>query len=82
MNIVIKTPMYIHLNDKLYLCAGTTNKNSIDPTMKELSNHGLNHSDIHISYDDTGYHVYIREAVWTLRISSIISSIRESKNTK
>lgn len=77
-----KTPMYMHLNEKLFLCAATTTKDAIDETMMALKDHGLADSDIHISYDETGYHVYIREAVWTLRISSVISSIRESKNTK
>lgn len=79
---MVKNPMYMHLNEKLYLCAGTTNKDAIDPTMKELKDHGLTDSDVHITYDETGYHVYIREAVWTLRISSIISTLRESVDTK
>lgn len=72
--------LYMKVNDVTYAQAGVTTKDKVNEVRQGLLNSNLVESDLHIIYSGNDkYKVFVHAEHWTLRHSSLIDTITNSK---
>lgn len=72
--------LYMKVNGATYAQAGVTTKEKVDEVRQRLLDSNLVENDLHIIYSGNDkYEVFVHAEHWTLRHSSLIDTITNSK---